>query len=103
MEIKVINISRIGLSTPSPSDEDYRKTGEELFKAFEKVGFVYIKAHGVSKQIIDQSMEKSREFFNLPIERKKQMLRDPDIQQGYVEAGMELFNSKEVRTSKVQK
>ena len=98
MEIKVIDISRIGLSTPSPSDEDYRETGDELFKAFEKVGFVYIKAHGVSKQIIDQSMERSRAFFNLPIDKKKQMLRDPEIQQGYVEAGMELFNSKEVRT-----
>ena len=96
MEIKVININRIGLSTSSPSDDDYKIVGDELFRAFEKVGFVYIRGHGVSRQTIDQSMERSRAFFDLPIDKKKQMLRDPDIQQGYVEAGMELFNSKEV-------
>ena len=96
MEIKVVDVDRIGLCNASPSDKDYQITGDELFRAFEKVGFVYIKGHGVSKQTIEQSMEKSRAFFNLPIQKKKQMLRDPEIQQGYVEAGMELFNSKEV-------
>ena len=96
MEIKVVDVDRIGLCNVSPSDKDYQITGDELFRAFEKVGFVYIKGHGVSKQTIEQSMEKSRAFFNLPMQKKKQMLRDPEIQQGYVEAGMELFNSKEV-------
>ena len=96
MEIKVVDVDRIGLCNVSPSDKDYQITGDELFRAFEKVGFVYIKGHGVSKQTIEQSMEKSRAFFNLPIQKKKQMLRNPEIQQGYVEAGMELFNSKEV-------
>ena len=96
MEIKVVDVDRIGLCNTSPSDEDYQITGDELFRAFEKVGFVYIRGHGVSKQTIEQSMERSRAFFNLPIQKKKQMLRDPKIQQGYVEAGMELFNSKEV-------
>ena len=97
MEIKLVNISRIGLNNSSPSDEDFQLIGDELFKAFERVGFVYIGGHGISNQIIDQSMERSRAFFNLPMEKKKQILRDPEIQQGYVEAGMELFNSKEVK------
>ena len=96
MEIKVVDVDRIGLCNTKPSDEDYQITGDELFRAFEKVGFAYIRGHGVSKQTIEQSMERSRAFFNLPIQKKKQMLRDPKIQQGYVEAGMELFNSKEV-------
>ena len=98
MEILQVDIDRIGLKNPFPTDEDYTEVGKELFKAFEKVGFVYIKGHGVSKNIIDKSMETSREFFHLPLEKKKMLLRDPEIQQGYVEAGMELFNSKEVES-----
>ena len=100
MDILQVNIDRIGIDKLAPTDDDYRETGTELFKAFETVGFVYIKGHGISKDVIDKSMERSREFFNLPIEKKKQILRDPDVQQGYVEAGMELFNSKEVNIFK---
>ena len=98
MEILQVDIDRIGLKVPFPTDEDYTEVGKALFKAFEKVGFVYIKGHGVSKNIIDKSMKTSREFFNLPLEKKKLLLRDPEIQQGYVEAGMELFNYKEVES-----
>ena len=61
---------------------------------------MYIKGHGISKDVIDKSMERSRTFFNLPLEKKKKILRDPKHQQGYVEAGMELFNSKEVNIFK---
>ena len=97
MEILQVNIDSIGLSKSSPTDDDYKNVGIELFKAFESVGFVYIKGHGVPKEVITKSMERSRDFFNLPLENKKQILRDPEVQQGYVEAGQELFNSKAVR------
>ena len=98
MEILQVDIDRIGLKVPFPTDEEYTEVGKALFKAFEKVGSVYIRGHGVSKNIIDKSMKTSREFFDLPLEKKKLLLRDPEIQQGYVEAGMELFNSKEVES-----
>ena len=96
MEILQVNINRIGLNILSPTDDDYKTTGIELYKAFESVGFVYVKGHGVSKDVIDKSMETSKQFFNLPPENKKQIARDPDVQQGYVEPGQELFNAKEV-------
>ena len=101
MEILQVNIERIGLNSLSPTDEEYKKVGDELFKAFETIGFVYIKGHGVSKEVISKSMETSKDFFRLPLEKKRQILRDPEIQQGYVEAGQELFNSKVVSILKL--
>ena len=96
MEILQVNISLIGLNNLSPTDDDFKITGIELFKAFESVGFVYVKGHGVSEDVIDKSMETSKHFFNLPPEKKKQIARDPKVQQGYVEPGQELFNAKKV-------
>ena len=94
MEILEVNIESIGLNVSSPTDEEYKKVGEDLFRAFETIGFVYITGHGVSKEIVEKSMETSKEFFNLSIDSKNEILRDPEIQQGYVAAGQELFNSK---------
>ena len=53
MELHQVDIDRIGLKVPFPTDQDYTEVGKALFKAFEKVGFVYIKGLGVSKNIID--------------------------------------------------
>ena len=97
MKILQVNINRIGLDNVSPTDDDYNVTGHELFKAFETVGFVYIKGHGVPKDLMDKSMERSHSFFNLSLEQKKLFLRDPEVQQGYVAPGQELFNSKQVQ------
>ena len=94
MEILEVNISGIGLNVSSPKDNDYREAGDRLFQAFEEIGFVYITGHGVSSDIISKSMETSKDFFLLPEDSKKQILRDPEIQQGFVSAGQELFNSK---------
>ena len=94
MEISKVNIDDIGLYKSNPSDQDYKKVGEKLFEAFEKIGFVYITGHGISNDVISNSMETSKEFFLLPESSKKLILRDPEIQQGYVSAGQELFNSK---------
>ena len=94
MEILEVNIESIGLNVNSPTDEEYKKVGEDLFRAFETIGFVYITGHGVSKEIVEKSMETSKEFFTLCIDSKNEILRDPEIQQGYVAAGQELFNSK---------
>ena len=94
MEILEVNIESIGLNVTSPTDDEYKKVGEELFKAFETIGFVFITGHGVSKEVVDKSMETSKDFFDLPLDSKNQILRDPEIQQGYVAVGQELFNSK---------
>ena len=96
MEILQVNVEKIGLNSSSPTDEDYRKVGEELFRAFETIGFVYIRAHGVSKEVIAQSMKTSKDFFNLPLEEKRQIKRDPDVKQGFIESGQELFDTKVV-------
>jgi isopenicillin N synthase-like dioxygenase len=94
MEILEVNIESIGLNVTSPTDEEYKKVGEELFNAFETIGFVFITGHGVSKEVVEKSMETSKDFFTLPLNSKNEILRDPEIQQGYVAAGQELFNSK---------
>ena len=97
MEIQQVNIECIGLNSLSPKDEDYKKVGKELFKAFENIGFVYTHGHGVSNEIITNSMQTSKEFFTLSLEEKKQMLKDPKTDQGYVAAGQELFTPEKVR------
>ena len=94
MEISKVDIADIGLEVSMPSENDYKTVGEKLFEAFEKIGFVYITGHGVSTDVVSNSMETSKEFFLLPEDSKKMILRDPEIQQGYVSAGQELFNSK---------
>lgn len=96
MDILQVNIEKIGLNSSAPTDEDYRKVGVELFKAFETIGFVYVHGHGVTKEVVAQSMKTSKEFFLLPLDEKRQIKRDPDVKQGYIEAGQELFDSKVV-------
>ena len=102
MEISKVDVVDIGLNVSTPSDNEYNKVGERLFEAFEKIGFVYITGHGISTEVISNSMKASKEFFLLPEDSKKQILRDPEIQQGYVSAGQELFNSKLVNFSLIQ-
>jgi len=91
MEISQISVAQIGLKVEAPSEADYRDVGLELFKAFESIGFVYIKDHGVEQDLIKSSMKSSEKFFLLPKTEKDKFERDEIIQQGYVEPGREVF------------
>jgi len=86
-----VSIARIGLKVASPSAEDYLADGRELFKAFESIGFVYVKDHGLEDGLVARAMKVSEDFFLLPKSEKDKFDKDPNIQQGYVEPGREVF------------
>ncbi len=63
---------------------------QDLGKAYETVGFVAVKNHGISNELIDSLYEKVQQFFSLPLEQKKTYeLKDLAGQRGYTSFGKE--------------
>ena len=62
----------------------------DLGKAFEEVGFVAVKNHGISDELIDKLYKYVQEFFSLPAEKKK-LYEIPGLagQRGYTSFGKE--------------
>jgi len=61
-----------------------------LGKAYEEVGFVAVKNHGISDQLIDDLYQHVQEFFSLPLEKKKQYeIAGMAGQRGYTSFGKE--------------
>ena len=95
MEIPKLSVAKISLLIEKPSREDFESFGKELYESFSKVGFAYILDHGVDKKLIKSAMAASRDFFKLDREIKEAIPRHPDVQQGYVAPGREIFDQKE--------
>jgi isopenicillin N synthase-like dioxygenase len=57
MEIAQVSISKIGLKYSEPTFEDYQEVGLQLRKAFSKLGFVYLKDHGVDESVIERCVK----------------------------------------------
>ena len=72
------------------------KLGRELRYAFERVGFYYMRGHGVPRELIAAMFEAARRFHAQPLEWK-QRLRIDEHNIGYMGMGGSMF-----RTSKVQ-
>jgi isopenicillin N synthase-like dioxygenase len=63
---------------------------EELGKAFEDVGFVSVKNHGVSQELVDDYYAAIKNFFALPTEvKKKYEIAGLAGQRGYTSFGKE--------------
>jgi isopenicillin N synthase-like dioxygenase len=63
---------------------------QEIGQAFHEVGFVGVVNHGVPKQIVDDFYNASKEFFSLPVEKKRTYLLDGLAgQRGYTAFGVE--------------
>lgn len=95
MEISEISIKKIGLTSLEPSEEDYRECGKSIFEAFSKIGFAYIRHHGIEDSTVEKVFEKSREFFALPVESKKLVRNLKGSDEGYVARGQEIFDASE--------
>lgn len=72
------------------NDQAKHKFVEELGRAFEDVGFVSVKNHGVPQQLIDEYYKVVQQFFALPKEVKKGY-EIPELagQRGYTSFGKE--------------
>ena len=84
--IPVVNLNDFVNGT----DAGKRKFVDELGKAYEDVGFVALKGHGIQQQLIDDYYEVVRQFFALPKETKKKY-EIPELagQRGYTSFGKE--------------
>jgi len=66
-EIPVIDIAALRGDDPAATVA----AAEEIGRACETVGFFYIRNHGVSEALIEQTYELSRRFHSSPIEQKR--------------------------------
>ncbi|MER9946241.1 isopenicillin N synthase family oxygenase [Mesorhizobium sp. M0092] len=52
---------------------DARSVAKEFRWALSNVGFMYIKNHGISEKLLDETFAQARAFFNLPVEEKMKL------------------------------
>lgn len=84
--IPVVDLSKFVHGT----QEEQNKFVQELGTAFHQIGFVGVKNHGISKQLIDDFYSNSKSFFALPVENKR-LYEVPGLagQRGYTSFGKE--------------
>lgn len=71
--------------------EGREKNAKEIDNAFRSVGFVYLKNHGVRKELVEECFTWSRKFFDLPLETKMLAPHPPggSHHRGYSAPGVE--------------
>ncbi|MGW0038077.1 isopenicillin N synthase family dioxygenase [Gordonia sp. NPDC003376] len=62
-----------------------RRVAKEVDQACRDIGFLVIRGHGVDTELIENTRDISRRFFELPIDAKRAVGRPaPDVSRGYV-------------------
>jgi isopenicillin N synthase-like dioxygenase len=86
MNIPVVDLAEF----TSGNEENKKAFVQKLGKAYEDVGFVAVKNHGVPDDLIMDLYKYVQEFFSLPAEKKKQY-ENPELagQRGYTSFGKE--------------
>ncbi|XP_068744920.1 uncharacterized protein [Montipora capricornis] len=72
--IPVVDFSAMGLQNKDPLKENnqpIKELADQLYQAFSKIGFVYLKNHGIPQEMIDSAFETYDTFFNLSDEVKE--------------------------------
>lgn len=86
--IPIVDFS--AFNDPGASAMQKKSTAKDIVCAFKEVGFVYLKGHGISPEIIQNAFKKSDAFFALPLSTKSVLAwDDPRSNRGYVAAGRE--------------
>jgi isopenicillin N synthase-like dioxygenase len=86
MSIPVVDLSKFTKGT----EEERKQFVAELGKAYEEVGFVAVKNHGIPDEKIDDLYNYVKAFFSLPLQLKKDYEK-PELagQRGYTSFGKE--------------
>ncbi|KAJ3518165.1 hypothetical protein NLJ89_g29 [Agrocybe chaxingu] len=58
----------------SPDVQERKKLADEIRDACVNVGFFYVKNHGVSEALTDGALQMAKEFFDLPTEKKMEVM-----------------------------
>lgn len=92
--IPVIDFDKLGLHREMGTIEPaaLKEVGEKIKEAFTKIGFCYLKNHGINQDLIDHYMTVSRNFFQQPAEEKVKHVRGKDINFGWVAVEREKLN-----------
>ena len=94
MAISVVDVGKISIKIENPSSEDYASLAIEIKECFGKIGFMYIKNHGLSAETINKAMKSSLKFFGLDNKLKERTRKGAEYQ-GWVEQGREIFDQDE--------
>ena len=94
MAISVVDVEKISIQVENPSPEDFANLAIEIKECFGKIGFMYIKNHGLSAETINKAMRSSLKFFGLD-KKVKERTRKGAEYQGWVEQGREIFDQDE--------
>lgn len=88
---KMNNIPSVDLADFLSENENKRKKFvSEIGKAYEEIGFVALKNHFLSDELIEELYKNVKAFFDLPLETKKKYERkEIGGQRGYTAFGME--------------
>ena len=73
------SIPIVDLSEFLAGGEKKQKFVHELGKAFEEIGFVSVRNHGVPQQLIDDYYSAIQQFFALPTEVKRGKYEKPEL------------------------
>ena len=94
MAISVVDVGKISIKIENPSSEDYASLAIEIKECFGKIGFMYIKNHGLSAETINKAMKSSLKFFGLDTKVKERTRKGAEYQV-WVEQGREIFDQDE--------
>ncbi|XP_039263008.2 uncharacterized protein LOC120339032 isoform X1 [Styela clava] len=84
MEIPLVDFSGCGLEVDLVSKEMMESVGNEIYKAFSEVGFVYLVQCGVPSELVDDVMKVSNHFFLMSSDAKRKYKFDENYS-GYHE------------------
>lgn len=87
--LPIIDISKLS----SPDRADRLEAAKALDAVSREYGFFYVKGHGIDQVLIGRLIQRAKEFFALPLERKMEWYIGKSTQQhkGYVPEGEEVF------------
>nr|XP_039263010.1 2-oxoglutarate-dependent dioxygenase htyE-like [Styela clava] len=92
-EIPIVDFWDCGLNVEEISDVNCTKTGEAIYQAFAKIGFVYLKNTGITREHVDEVDSTMEKFYKLDTSAKKIYVRD-ESNFGYIGINVESINPK---------
>jgi isopenicillin N synthase-like dioxygenase len=86
-----LEISLIDFDAFISGDEITRRTtAQAILEGFQKAGFIYLRNHGISQDLVKTTFAQSASFFKRPQEQKEAMgWTTPEANRGYSQPGRE--------------
>ena len=83
MDISIIDLRSAFAGEPGAEE----KTAREIFTACERLGFFFIRNHGIAPDLVDRMFDETRRFHALPLERKMRVKMATRVFAGYLPLG----------------